>query len=61
MFKFGDKVIIRDGSLLDGTEGIVYRIETERLSVLLDKEVLWLVAEADLEHVAAKASERIVP
>ena len=47
--KFGDKVIIRDGSLLDGSNGIVYRLEEGKAVVLLDKEVLWPVAEGDLE------------
>ncbi len=47
--KFGDKVIIRDGSLLDGCNGLVYRLEEGKAVVLLDKEVLWPVAEADLE------------
>ena len=47
--KFGDKVKIRDGSSLDGSSGIVYRLEEGEAVVLLDKEVLWPVAEADLE------------
>ena len=47
--KFGDKVIIRDGSLLDGSNGIVYRLEEGKALVLIDKEVLWPVDEGDLE------------
>ena len=47
--KFGDKVTIKDGSLLDGSNGIVYRLEEGQALVLLDKEVLWLVVEGDLE------------
>ena len=47
--KFGDKVIIRDGSLLEGSNGIIYRLEEGKAIVLLDKEVLWPVAETDLE------------
>ena len=38
--KFGDKVIIRDGSKIDGCVGIVYRLEEETVYVLLDKEVI---------------------
>ena len=49
--KFGDKVIIRDGSLLDGSNGIIYRIEEGKAVVLLDKEVLWPVGEVDLELI----------
>ena len=49
--KFGDKVIIRDGSLLEGSNGIIYRLEEGKAVVLLDKEVLWPVAEADLELI----------
>lgn len=47
--KFGDKVTIRDGSLLDGCKGIIYRLEEGKAVVLLDKEVLWPVAEVDLD------------
>lgn len=47
--KFGDKVIIRDGSKLDGCVGIVYRLEEERAVVLLDREVLWPVTFDCLE------------
>lgn len=50
MFKFGDKVVIRDGSRLDGVVGIVYRVETEQISVLLDKEVIWPVKPDLLER-----------
>lgn len=41
--KFGDKVRIKDGSLLDGCDGIAYRLEEERIFVLLDRQVLWPV------------------
>lgn len=49
MFKFGDKVIIRDGTRLDGTPGIVYRIERDQVSVLLEREVIWPVDQVNLE------------
>ena len=52
MLKFGDKVIIRDGSALDGVEGIVYRLADDQISVLLDKEVIWDVVPACLELVS---------
>lgn len=51
MIKFGDKVIIRDGSRLDGVEGIVYRVDADRVSILLDREVIWYVDPADIEPV----------
>lgn len=57
MYKFGEKVIIRDGSLLDGAEGIVYRIEAERISVLLDKEVFWHVASEHLDYLLPPAPD----
>lgn len=47
--KFGDKVIIRDGSMLEGCAGIIYRLEEGKAVVLLDKEVLWPVALDKLE------------
>jgi len=51
MLKFGDKVIIRDSSGLDGVEGVVYRIADEKVFVLLDKEVIWPVDPCDLEKI----------
>lgn len=56
MLKFGDKVIIRDSSALDGVEGVVYRIDEEKISVLLDKEVIWPVDHCDLEKITSSAS-----
>lgn len=49
--KFGDKVIIKDSSALDGVEGVVYRIGGGKVTVLLDREVLWPVDQCDLEKV----------
>ena len=51
MLKFGDKVIIRDKSALEGVEGVVYRIAGGQITVLLDREVLWPVDQCDLEKV----------
>lgn len=51
MLKFGDKVIIRDKSALEGVEGVVYRIADGQITVLLDREVLWPVDQCDLEKV----------
>lgn len=51
MLKFGDKVIIRDKSALEGVEGVVYRIADGQVTVLLDREVLWPVDQSDLEKV----------
>lgn len=51
MLKFGDKVIIRDKSALEGFEGVVYRVADRQITVLLDREVLWPVDQCDLEKV----------
>ena len=50
MYKFGDKVVIRDGSVLEGVAGIVYQIKEDKVSVLLDKEVIWYVDSCDLDY-----------
>lgn len=50
MIRYGDKVVIRDGSLLDGAVGIVYKIRDGEVQILIDREVFWLVAEDQLEH-----------
>lgn len=47
--KFGDKVIIKDGSQVEGCVGIIYRLEDDKVVVLLDKEVLWPVNKNMLE------------
>jgi len=52
MFRYGEKVLIRDGSKLDGTVGVVYRVNDGAVLVLIDKEVLWPVAETALERPA---------
>lgn len=49
MIRYGAKVIIRDGSMLDGTVGIVYQVRDGQIVVLLDREVLWVVPEHRLE------------
>lgn len=51
ILKFGDKVIIRDKSALEGVEGVVYRIADGQVTVLLDREVLWPVDQGELEKV----------
>ena len=57
--KFGDKVIIKDNSALDGVEGVVYRIGSGRVTVLLDKEVLWPVDQRDLEKIDGTGLSRL--
>jgi hypothetical protein len=52
MVRYGSKVIIRDGSQLDGTAGIVYHVKDGQVAVLLDREVLWVVRAQQLEPVA---------
>lgn len=49
--KFGDKVVIKDGSRVDGCVGIIYRLEEDKALVLIDKEVLWPVQRHNLEPV----------
>ena len=49
MFRYGDKVVIRDGSPLDGCAGIVYSTKDGLVQVLIDREVFWMVAERKLE------------
>jgi hypothetical protein len=46
--RYGAKVLIRDGSKLDGCEGIVFRSKDGEVQVLLDREVFWLVTEQQL-------------
>ena len=53
MFRYGDKVVIRDGTGLDGAVGIVFRVNPEGIHVLLDREVFWVVAAHQLEHCAS--------
>lgn len=50
--KFGDKVVVRDGSQVDGNVGVVYRVEEENILVLLEKEVIWPVVRHSLELVS---------
>jgi len=47
--KFGDQDVIRDGSLLEGSAGIVWRHEDDKAVVLLEKEVLWPLKQDKLE------------
>jgi len=49
MFRYGEKVVVRDGSKLDGSSGIVYSVKDGQVMVLIDREVLWPVAETQLE------------
>lgn len=49
--KFGDKVVIRDGSKVDGCVGVVYRLDEESACILLEKEVIWPVKKESLEPV----------
>jgi hypothetical protein len=51
MYKFGDKVVIRDGSALNGVASIVCQIDEDKVSVLIDKEVIWPVDTCDLDYV----------
>lgn len=49
--RYGDKVMICDGSRLDGCEGVVFRTKGGEVQVLLDREVFWLVTEQQLERL----------
>ncbi|PLX87875.1 MAG: hypothetical protein C0614_02765 [Desulfuromonas sp.] len=56
MIKYGDKVIIRDGSRLDGCVGIVYKlVDDQQAHVLLDREVVWPIRIKDLEVMSDSA------
>lgn len=57
MFRYGQKVVIRDGSLLDGASGVVYRAKDGPILVLIDREVLWPVSEEQLEALAPGSDE----
>lgn len=59
MLKFGDKVIVRDKSALEGAEGVVYRIGDGQVTVLLDREVLWPVDEGKLEKVDSSGLRKL--
>lgn len=58
MIKYGDKVIIRDQSNLDGCVGLVYKIVDDQMAhVLLDREVIWPVRIDELEPASAPAED----
>ena len=59
MFRYGDKVIIRDGSMLDGSVGIVYRVNDNEVQVLLDREVFWIVSEPRLEQAGLDSASAV--
>lgn len=59
MFRYGDKVIIRDGSMLDGSVGIVYRVNDNEVQVLLDREVFWIVSETRLEQAGLDSASAV--
>jgi hypothetical protein len=50
--KYGSKVLIRDRSALDGLQGIVIKVmNSSKVEVLLDKEILWPAKKEELELV----------
>ncbi|MDT8441867.1 MAG: hypothetical protein RQ723_09430 [Desulfuromonadales bacterium] len=54
--RYGDRVIVRDQSHLNGHVGIVYKIVNNQLAhVLLDREVIWPVNIEQLEPVLPPA------
>lgn len=55
VIKYGSKVLIRDGSRLDGCIGIVRNIPESGMGVaevLLEREVIWPVDVSKLELVS---------
>jgi hypothetical protein len=56
MVRFGNTVMIHDGSALEGAVGIAYDVKPERVLVLLDREVLWPVDPQLLEVIAGGAT-----
>lgn len=55
MVRYGNRVRIRDGSPLDGVEGIAYDVKPERVLVLIEREVFWAVAHEQLEAVPVES------
>ncbi|PLX87244.1 MAG: hypothetical protein C0614_03140 [Desulfuromonas sp.] len=56
MIRYGDKVIICDGSRLNGFVGIVYKLADDKTAhVLLEREVIWPVKIDKLELVSTPA------
>ncbi|MDT8442037.1 MAG: hypothetical protein RQ723_10295 [Desulfuromonadales bacterium] len=52
MIRYGDKVIVRDLSEVDGCSGVVYKVvDAQMVHVLLDREVIWPVNISQLELV----------
>ena len=51
MVRYGNTVMIHDGSLLEGAIGIAYDVKPERVWVLIDREVFWGVSPENLEVV----------
>lgn len=44
MIKYGSKVIVRDGTQLEGEEGLVIKVLNDLdAEVLLDKQIIWPV------------------
>ena len=50
MFRYGEKVTIRDDTALAGCQGLVYSVKDGQVLVLLDREVFWEVSERQLER-----------
>ena len=50
VIRYGEEVIIRDGSRLDGVRGIVYQVKDGKILVLIEREILWPVAETHVER-----------
>lgn len=56
MVRYGDTVMIHDGSLLDGIIGFAYDVKAEQVLVLLEREVFWSVAPDKLQVIPADRS-----
>lgn len=53
LIKYGDTVMIRDNTRLDGLSGLVIKVCQNNFTaqILLDREVIWHVKLEDLEPV----------
>jgi len=61
MVRYGNTVMIRDGSPLEGAVGIAYDVKPERILVLLDREVFWAVVPEKLVVVSTTISSEANP
>ncbi len=53
MIKYGDKVLIRDQTKLEGTTGLVLKVSSDQVAdVLLDKAIIYSAKMENLELIS---------